>query len=136
MRCIVCLESDCFIGVSKYFELMKINFFFLFITLAIGCLLGYLVFNIGKGQENDVLYGVGCMFASIVTLFPSLGCKYSSNRKASNIRILSYLIFLITLVVHCCFAGFGLKTPSYIVVNGLILLVYISILYNLIKTNI
>ena len=123
MRCIVCLESDCFIGMSKYFELMKINFFFLFITLAIG-------------QENDVLYGVGCMFASIVTLFPSLGCKYSSNRKASNIKILSYLIFLITLVVHCCFAGFGLKTPSYIVVNGLILLVYISILYNLIKTNI
>ena len=93
--------------------------------------MGYLAFEVAKGQENDYLCGIGSTVCFIATLIPAFGLSYESSRLGTNIRVLSALFFVVFLVSHFCFAGFGVKMPYYIICNGIILVIYLAIIYKM-----
>lgn len=110
---------------------MKANIFLSFIGVVLASLIGYLAFNVAKGHENDILCGVCSTICFIATLIPVLGLSYESSRLGTNIRVLSALFFVVFLVSHFCFAGFGIKMPYYIICNGIILIIYLAIIYKM-----
>lgn len=110
---------------------MKINIFLSFISVALASLVGYLAFNIAEGQDHDFVCGFGSAICFIVTLIPTIGLNYESNRLGTNIKVLSALFFVIFLISHFCFASFGIKMPYYIICNGIILVIYLAILYKM-----
>ena len=67
---------------------MKINIFLTFISIAIASLIGYLVFNVAEGQENDILCGIGSGICSLVLQIPILREKSHSSPLGTNITIL------------------------------------------------
>ena len=110
---------------------MKLNIFLTFISIAIASLIGYPVFNVAEGQENDILCGIGSGICFVVMLIPMLGLKYQSSRLGTNIRILSTLFFIAFLISNFCFARYGINMPYYIITDGLLLVIYVAIFYKM-----
>lgn len=110
---------------------MKVNLFLSFIGIALASLIGYLAFNVAEGQDNDLICGIGSTICFVATLIPTLGLNYESSRLGTNIRVLSILFFVIFLISHFCFAAFGVRMPYYIICNGIIIIVYIAIVYKM-----
>lgn len=110
---------------------MKANIFLTFISVMLAALIGYWIYSISEGQENDMLCGISSAICLVATLIPVLGLQYKSGKLGTNIRVLSVIFFIIFLISHFCFAGFGVKMPHYIICNGILLIIYLAIFYKL-----
>lgn len=94
-------------------------------------LVGYLAYNVASGEENDIICGIGSGICFATTLIPTIGLQYESGRLGANIRVFSALFFIVFAISHFCFAGFGVKMPYYIIVNGIMLMIYLAIFYKM-----
>lgn len=94
-------------------------------------LVGYLAYNVASGEENDMVFGIGSGICFAATLIPIMGLQYESGRLGTNIRVFSALFFIVFAISHFCFAGFGVKMPYYIIVNGIMLMIYLAIFYKM-----
>lgn len=115
---------------------MKANLFLTLISLMLAALVGYLAFNVASGDEYDIVCGICSGICFAATIIPTIGLQYESGRLATNIKVLSALFFVVFLISHFCFAGFGVKMPYYIITNGILLMVYILVLYKMSKSQI
>lgn len=97
----------------------------------LAALVGYLVFSAASGDENDAICGIGSGVCFAATLVPIMGLQYESGRLSVNIRVFSLTFFIIFIISHFCFAGFGVKMPYYIIVNSIILMIYLAIFYKM-----
>lgn len=110
---------------------MKVNVFLTVIAVLMAILAGYFAFSVAEGDKNDVVCGVCSSVCFIGTLVPLVGLQYADSRLSVNIRTCSALFFAVFLISHFCFAGFGVKMPYYIIVNGVMLLIFSAILYKM-----
>lgn len=110
---------------------MKVNVFLTVIAVLAGALMGYFAFYVAEGAPNDVLCGIFSSVCFVGTLVPAIGLSYSSERLGANTRILSVLFLIVFMVSHFCFAGCGVKMPYYLIVNGLLLLIYLALIYKM-----
>ena len=110
---------------------MKVNIVYTCIGTLIALLLAYWAFDIAKGNENDVVCGVGSAVCFMGTLIPMLGIGHESSRISVNLRVLAAVFFLIFVVSYFCFAIFGVRMPYYLLVNAIILLIFIAIYYGI-----
>ena len=114
---------------------MKANIFLTFISIVLATLVGYLAYNVASGDENDMICGISSGICFATTLIPTIGIQYESGRLGTNIRVFSALFFIVFAISHFCFAGFGVKMPYYIIVNGIILMIYLAIFYKILGTH-
>jgi len=105
---------------------MKLNFVNFFIALLISTLLSYGLFSFNK-SENDMLLTLGGFLCFLLTLVISMGVDFQRQRTTTNIRVVSIVFFLITLVSNLIFANFVFNVPLYIIINGVLILIYIFI---------
>ena len=110
---------------------MKVNIFLTTISTMLALLIGYLAYNVAEGKENDMLCGLCTTICTMSTLITTIGLNYTTVRLGVNIRIFSFLILIIFLISHFCFASFGVTAPYYIVFNGILLLLYLAIFYKM-----
>ena len=114
---------------------MKWNFFLTFISILLALLLGYWTFSIAEGRDNDTICGVCSAICFIATLVPTFAVGHESGRIAVNLRILAGVCFALFVISHFCFAIFGVKMPYYVIVNGIVLLIFLALYYAIGKTN-
>ena len=112
---------------------MKVNVFLSFVSMAITALLGYWLYDIAKGDENDILCGICGSICLLPTLVPNIGLQYEKGRIGVNVRVLSILFFIIFLISHFCFAIWGVTMPAYIIINGILLVIYLAIFYKMVN---
>lgn len=110
---------------------MKANIFLTLISIVLATLVGYLAYNVACGDENDMVCGIGSGICFAATLIPTMGIQYESGRLGTNIRVFSALFFIFFAVSHFCFAGFGVKMPYYAIVNGIMLMIFLAIIYKM-----
>lgn len=110
---------------------MKTNIFLTVLSIMIAALVGYLAFNIANGDENGAICGICSGICFAATLIPLMGLQYETGRLGVNIRVLSLVFFVIFLISHFCFAALGVKMPYYIILNGIILIIYLFIFYKM-----
>ena len=110
---------------------MKANPFLTFISVMLAALLGYLAFNVANGEENDVICGISSGICFATTLIPIIGIQYESGKLSVNILVFSSIFFVLFVISHFCYAGFGVKMPYYIIVNGIMLMIYLAIFYKI-----
>ena len=110
---------------------MKINPILSLISCAIAALLGYLAFSVAVPDENSLLCGVASGVCFFATLLPLMGLSCESSRLKTNINVFAGMFFFLFAVSHFCFAAFGVSMPFYIILNGILLLVYIASLYKM-----
>ncbi len=110
---------------------MKANIFLTLISLVLAGLIGYWVFSNAEGKEQDMLCGICSTVCFLATLIPAIGLRYESDRIGTNIRVLSGLFFIAFLISHFYFANYDIKMPLYVILNGILLVVYLGIFYKI-----
>lgn len=110
---------------------MKINLILTVIAALVVGLLVYWVHTVIQAPDavDTMTYGSGICF--IVTLLPIVGIQYDSSRLGINIRIVSTLFFVAFLVSQFCFANFVSNIPLYVIVNGLLLVIFLLVFYKI-----
>lgn len=114
---------------------MRMNTILTVIAVFMAILIGYLAFSIAEGQENDVVCGIASTLCFMATLIPIIGVQYDSSKVGVNIKVMSVLFLVIFLISHFCFAAICVKMPYYVITNGILLLIYLAILYKMNKIS-
>jgi len=110
---------------------MKVNPVFILISLAIAALAGYGFFSWNSGEAYQILIVIGAGIIIFVTLSGIIAIQSTDARGSlGNIRALSIVFFLIGVISNIIFSIISINAPAaYIVINGIIFLVYILIAY-------
>lgn len=106
---------------------MKINWFLVLISFFISALAGY---GFYAGTANLFLT-IGSGLFLFVTLSGMLAISF--GRGSANVKVLSSLFLIVSLIEHLIFAFAGFKTAPYIIITGILLLLYIIIFYGVTK---
>lgn len=113
---------------------MKIKTVPAIIAFAISLLISYGLYNFHIG-ENKVLLSVGSFIFLAFTLIFAIGVSFELSRTAINIKVLSWFFFFIALASNLIFTFLLFFVPIYIVVNGILILIFLLIVYLLNKAK-
>jgi hypothetical protein len=109
---------------------MKINFVQTIIAIAVSALIAYGLYSFHNG-ENQMLLSIGSFLFMSVTLALSIGVNFEHSRTTTNIRVVSGIFFAVALISNLIFNFLSFSEPSYIITNGILLLIYILIAYSI-----
>jgi hypothetical protein len=111
---------------------MKINWFLFCIALIIAALAAYGFFA-ANGDEPYRLVITAGAFLSLFTTFAGMIALRINERGGANMRIVSALFFIVLLVEHLVFTFVPLFLPPYIIITGILLLLYLLAAYAIAK---
>ena len=112
---------------------MKINVIFLVIAFAISALGGYALYA-GNSAETDIplANATGGGIAFFVTLAGMTAISSKDARGSSmNIRVLSGVFFAVILVEQIIFCIVPFRLPPYIIITGILILIYVLLAYTI-----
>ncbi len=113
---------------------MKIKTIPAIIAIAISLLISYGLYNFHIG-ENKVLISIGSFIFFAFTLLFAIGISFELSRSSINISFLSWIFFFIALVSNLIFNFLVFSLPIYIVINGILLLIFVLIFYSIYKAK-
>ena len=111
---------------------MKVKVIPLLISLGLAALAGYGFYAANGGEDGNTLMFAVAGVSFFIMLAGGFGIKYA-ERGGSNITILSVLALIVNLVVNVIFTLVQFKTAPYIITSGILILLYLSIVYALAK---
>jgi hypothetical protein len=77
-----------------------------------------------------LLVAIGAGFTIFLTLGGLLALSSNGSGSVGNIRALSVVFLLVEIIVNIIFSVVNMATPAaYIIVNGILVLVYVLIAY-------
>jgi hypothetical protein len=109
---------------------MKINFVQTIIAIAVSLLIAYGLYSV-HNSENKILLSVGGFLFIATTLVLSIGTSFELPRITTNIKIVSGIFFAVALISNLIFTFIVFSVPSYVITNGILLLVFILIVYSI-----
>lgn len=107
---------------------MKLDFIKTSIAVAVSALIayGFYAFNT---NANKNLVTVGSFIFLATTLILTIGIRFTLPRTATMARSLSWIFFLTALASNLIFSFAIFKDELYIIINGILLLIYVLIYY-------
>lgn len=112
---------------------MKINSIMAIIALGISALGTFGFYSANAGDKYQLLITV-C--AGIMIFVPMLFLLAISARNGAgaNVKVVSAIFFIINIISNILFSIGNFQKPSvYIIVNGILFLIYIALMYLIIK---
>ena len=113
---------------------MKINFVQTIIAIVISLLIAYGLYSFNN-SENKLLLSGGSFLFLAVTLVMTIGIRSEKSRTTANIRVVSGIFFAIALISNLIFTFLNFSVPSYVITNGIVLLVFILIAYSIYRAK-
>lgn len=112
---------------------MKFNLVNSVIAYFIAVLIALAFTQMPDAFAQKIWLASGAGIGSLVCLAFGIGIKYSNPRIATNIRILSFLFLTLILIANIIFGFFIFKAVWFLIVMGLLILVYILVLNSLLR---
>ena len=109
---------------------MKIKVIPLIIVLGISAIIAYGLFSFCK-NDNALLLAIIGGIMLFVTLAATFGVSFEPHRTSVNIKVTSIVFFLLALISNVIFAFVHFSVPLYVIVNGIILLLWLLIVYGI-----
>ena len=113
---------------------MKINFVQTIIAIAVSLLIAYGLYSF-HDSENKILLSVGSFVFLATALVMTIGTSFELPRTTANIRVVSGIFFAIAMITNLIFTFINFSVPSYVIINGVLLLVFILIAYSINKVK-
>jgi hypothetical protein len=113
---------------------MKINFVQTIIAIAVSALIAYGLYSF-HDSENKILLSAGSFIFLAITLTLTIGTSFDLPRTTTNVRVVSGIFFAVALISNLIFTFIAFSIPSYVITNGILMLVIISIVYSINKAN-
>lgn len=115
---------------------MKPNVFLIVVSVLISALAGYGFYAANSGESFCLLLSLGSGLTFASTLIGMLGVRPKERAGNVNFKVVSVIFFVLFLVSNLIFGFVGMRVAPYIIVNGIILLIYAIIEYGIIKSNV
>jgi hypothetical protein len=109
---------------------MKINFVPAIVAIAVSLLITYGLYSFHSFENQILLTGGSFIFLAITLIF-AIGARFELPRTTTNVRVVSSIFFMIALISNLVFTFSNFSVPSYIIINGILLLVFILIAYSI-----
>ncbi|WP_338410582.1 hypothetical protein [uncultured Flavobacterium sp.] len=113
---------------------MKINFIQTIIAIALSLLIAYGFYSF-HDSENKILLSLGSFAFLATALVMTIAASFELPKTTTNIRVVSGIFFVITLTSNLIFTFINFSVPSYVIINGILLLVFILIAYSINKAK-
>ena len=113
---------------------MKINFVQTIIAIALSLLISYGLYSF-HNSENKMLLSVGSFVFLALTLIITIGASFELPRTTTNVKVVSGVFFAVALISNLIFTLIKFSVPSYLIINGILLLVFILIAYSINKAK-
>ena len=108
---------------------MKINFFLLFIALAI-C--GLVFFGFYNWTDNNLLYTSVSAGVSLFFLVPTIALTWPEHPRGTTMaKVLSGLVFVVALVANILLARYEVSSTTFIIVNGALFCIWAGLCYGI-----
>ncbi len=113
---------------------MKVNVFQTVLSIGISAIasfaLGYFCFS-----EHGLLLGIGSFITFVATLTLAMGIDLKNQTAATNVKVLSGVFFAVFLIANVVFMFLQFSIPVYAIIMGILLLVYLSVVQGIAKSN-
>lgn len=113
---------------------MKIKAIPLVIVLGISAIITYGLYSFCT-SGNAILLAVFGGLMSLATLATAFGVTFRHQGKSVNIKVVSLVFFVLALISNIVFARCAFKIPTYIIVNGLLILIWLLVVYGISKAK-
>lgn len=113
---------------------MKIDFIKTLIALAVSFLIAYGLYSFHE-SENKILLSAGSFVFLAITLILTIGASFELPRTTTNVKVVSGIFFAIALISNLIFTFNSFSVPSYVITNGILLLVFVLIAYSINKAK-
>ena len=109
---------------------MKINPFLALIAFAIAALAAFGFYSANAGEPYRLWIMAGAGISIFITLGSVLALS-SPNGGSLNIKVTALLFFIALLVEHLIFSFTAIGLTPYIIITGILLLLFLMILYGI-----
>jgi len=114
---------------------MKVNSVYLIIALAISALISFGFYSFYEGVNKTILVAGNMIFLSL-TIIPSLAIEIKDRARTTTlIKIVSGIMFFCGLLANLFFSFTAIRKDWYIIIIGLILMIYCLIVYSLLRSK-
>lgn len=114
---------------------MKGNIFLTVTAILISVLAGYGFFAANSGEPYTLLLSVGSGLCLAISLVGTFGVKIEEKSANINFKVVSAIFFVLFLITNLIFGFVGVKIAPYIIINGILLLIYAIIEYGIVKNT-
>ncbi|MCZ2130483.1 MAG: hypothetical protein LC109_09475 [Bacteroidia bacterium] len=109
---------------------MKINFVQTIIAIAVSLLIAYGLYSF-HDSENKILLSAGSFVFLATALVMTIGASFELPRTTTNIRVVSGIFFAVALASNIIFSFVTFSVPLYIIANGILILIFLLIIYSI-----
>lgn len=114
---------------------MKVKVVPTIIALGISTLLAYALYNICHTEGKELLLAIGGGLCLFLTLATCLGVRFEQSRTSANVAVVGAVFFVLMLISNALFAYLQFETHTYVIVNGILLLLFLLIAYLIAKAK-
>ena len=108
---------------------MKLDLVKSLIAVAISALLAYACYEICDYDRVQWVITIGAFLTLGITSVFSLGITLEQVRSSTMLKALAWVILIVELITNGIFVFFDFSVPVYVIINGLILLIF-ALIYN------
>lgn len=114
---------------------MKLNIVPSIISAAFAGLIAYFLYITAEGDQQQLLLTIAGGLFSFLTLWGTMGYTLDEGRKAVNLKVCSGVFFIMVVAVEFVFACTGFSVPTFVIVNGVGVLLWFSMMYSLFRSK-
>lgn len=114
---------------------MKIDYVKSLIALAISALLAYACYEICNYESVKWVITGGCFLTVAIPTLLAIGISSNKEKSSLSLKMLSWIVIFIEIASNFIFVFFEFSIPVYIIINGLLLLIYALIYHSIYKTQ-
>lgn len=108
---------------------MKLDVVKSLIAVAISALMAYACYEICDYDRVRWVVTIGAFLTSGITSVFSLGITLEQVRSSTMLKALAWVILIVEIITNGIFVFFDFSVPVYVIINGLILLIF-ALIYN------
>lgn len=114
---------------------MKFNVFLTIASVLIAALIAYGFYAANEGEHLVMLLAAGSGISLAISLTGVLGISTKGRTGGANIKALSLIFFMLFFVSHLIFGFTAVKVAPYVIINGIIFIIYSICVYGIIKSR-
>ena len=105
---------------------IKINIIQTILAIGINVIIGFAFYNYAH-TEYKLIFGIATGILLTIISFLMMGISHPNAKTNINTKTVSGIFYIIILVTNLIFMFINFKLPIFIIINGIIFLIYLSI---------
>lgn len=101
------------------------------LAFAASALIAYCFYTYADQEQTRLVVAIGGFLMVFGTLFGTMGFYAEPRRALTLVRIVSFISFVVLLISNIVFASCEFAIPVYIIVNGILAIIYVLSVYYL-----